>query len=75
VSNWEFTKGDVGNDVIGHYKVGSDTIVLNGYGTNSNVAITSNTSSGGNTMLVLSDNTHITLTGIAHISDRSIVLQ
>lgn len=72
--NWEFTKGDVGNDVI-PYKIGHDTIVLNGYGTNASAAITSNTSSGGSTTLVLSDNTHITLTGVAHISDSSIVLR
>jgi hypothetical protein len=72
--NWEFTKGDAGNDVI-PYKIGHDTIVLRGYGTDRSVAITSNTSSGGNTTLVLSDNTHITLTGVASMSNNSIVVQ
>lgn len=49
--------------------------MLNGYGTNRNTAIVNNTSSGGNTTLVLSDNTHITLTGVAYISDNSIELR
>jgi hypothetical protein len=71
--NWEFTKGDPGTDVI-PYKIGHDTIVLNGYGTDGSTAITSNNSAGGNTTLVLSDNTHITLTGVAHLSNSSIVL-
>jgi hypothetical protein len=72
--NWEFTSGNRGTDVI-PYKIGHDTIVLNGYGTDRSMAIVSNQSSGGNTTLVLSDNTHITLTRVPHISNNSIVLE
>ena len=50
-----------GNDVISGFQTGTDQLVFQG------VTVAGQTASGGSTMLVLSDGTHVTLVGVGSV--------
>ena len=69
---FSFSNGSAGgSDVIKHFGASSDVIALHGYGVSAAAVLASETVSGGNTMLALSDGTHILVAGVTNLSAAS----
>ena len=67
---YAFSQGSAGgNDVISGFKVGTDQIGLYGY----DPSTVQTQSTGGNTTLSLADGTQITLLGVSHLANGSVV--
>ena len=70
---FNFTYGAAGgSDVLHNFGVSSDQIDLHGYGVSAAAVLATETVSGGNTMLALSDGTHILVAGVTNLTASSI---
>ena len=66
---FNFTYGAAGGtDVLHNFGVSSDKIDLHGYGVSASAVLAAATVSGGNTMLALSDGTHILVAGVTNLT-------
>lgn len=70
-----FANGSAGgNDTITGFDTATDHLTLQGYGSDAvATALGSATVAGGSTTLLLSDNTHVTLTGVTDLTSSSFV--
>lgn len=57
---------------IGDFHVGSDRLVISGYGTSTDSVFNSKTVSAGSTMLTLGDGTKVVLTGVTNLDRNSL---
>lgn len=63
-----------GTDVIGNFKLGTDLVGLTGYGsTEISTALSTATVTNGSTSISLTDGTHITFLGVAHLTSSAFV--
>lgn len=69
---FSFTNGEAGgHDELQNFAIGRDLIALQGYAESPAAILAAETVSGGSTSLVLSDGTHITLSGVTGLTAAS----